>query len=142
MKQLNKTQSIILLAGAVLMVAGVVMYVFQIFSHAAWLFAIGAISFASMQVLQTYDGDNLAVRRLRRILVSGDILFVLSAMFMLENTYHVLLPLFSSWWQNGYLYYVNYIHNNWVVLLLVAALLELYSTHRIANELEKEAKKC
>ena len=41
----------------------------------------------------------------------------------------------------GYNAYLTYIHNNWVVLLLVAAMLELYSTHRISNELDKEAKK-
>jgi uncharacterized membrane protein SpoIIM required for sporulation len=29
----------------------------------------------------------------------------------------------------------------WVVLLLVAAILEVYTTHRISHELEKEAKK-
>jgi hypothetical protein len=37
--------------------------------------------------------------------------------------------------------YAKYIHNNWVVVLLVAAILQLYASHRIANEMEKEAKK-
>jgi len=141
MRQLNKAQSLTLLAGALLMVAGVVMYVFMIWIHAAWIFAVGAVAFASMQMLQSYDGTDLTVRRLRRILTVSDVLFIISALFMLEDTYHVLLPMFTSWWQDGYNRYLTYIRNNWVVVLLVAAILELYATHRIAHELEKEAKK-
>jgi len=129
-----------MLFGALLMVVGVALYVFRLFSGAAWLFAVGAVAFASMQMLQSYDGDSLTLRRLRRILTVSDALFIISALFMVENTYHWLLPLFCSWWTNGYLYYINYVHNNWVILLLVAAMLELYATHRISNELEKEQK--
>lgn len=127
--------------GASLMVIGVALYVFNILGGAAWIFAAGAVAFASMQMLQSYEGENLAVRRLRRIMVLGDVCFILSALLIVENTYHWLLPLFCSWWKDGYLHYLNYVHNNWVVLLFVAAILELYTTHRIANELEKEAKK-
>jgi len=130
-----------MLLGALLMVIGVALYVFNVFNGGAWIFAGGAVAFASMQMLQSYTGDNLVVRRLRKIMILGDVFFMLSALLMVDNTYHWLLPLFCSWWKDGYLHYLNYIHNNWVVLLLVAAILELYTTHRIANELEKEAKK-
>ena len=37
--------------------------------------------------------------------------------------------------------YLQYVNNNWVVVLLVAAVLQLYTTYRISSELEKEAKK-
>ena len=40
-----------------------------------------------------------------------------------------------------WLYYLNYVKNNWVVLLLLASILQLYTTYRISNELEKETKK-
>jgi hypothetical protein len=40
-----------------------------------------------------------------------------------------------------YVAYVKYVHNNWIVVLLVAAILQLYASHRISNELEKDAKK-
>ena len=33
---------------------------------------------------------------------------------------------------------MTYIHNNWVVLLLIAAIIEIYTTHRISNELKKD----
>lgn len=131
-----------MLAGAVLMVIGSCLYVFSVTAAAPWLFAIGSVAFAAMQMMQTYDGDNVTVRRLRRIMVTGDVLFILSAAFMVENSNHFLLPFFlKSFPKDGYTMYLSYIHNNWVVLLLIAAILELYSTHRISNELDKETKK-
>ena len=33
------------------------------------------------------------------------------------------------------------IYNKWVIVLLIAAILQLYTTHRIGSELEREAKK-
>lgn len=141
MRQLNKTQSMILLAGACLMVAGAGLYVFGVQDVASWLFAAGAAAFVSMQLRQTYDGRNITVRRLRRIMITGDMFFLLSAVLMIENSYHFLLPLFLKYLENGYYQYVTYVHNNWVVTLLVAAMIEIYATHRISNELDKEAKK-
>lgn len=131
----------ILLVGACLMVAGAGLYVFGVQAVAPWLFAAGALAFVSMQLQQTYDGRNITVRRLRRIMITGDMFFLLSAVLMIENSYHFLLPLFLKYLENGYYHYVTYVHNNWVVTLLVAAMVEIYATHRISNELDKEAKK-
>lgn len=138
-----------MLIGACLMVVGVGLYVFGGLSTsmlmievAPWVFSVGAIGFAAMQMQQSYDGDSLTLRRLRRIMVTGDVLFIVSALLMLENVYHWLLPLFIKLSpENGYMQYVTYVHNNWVVLLLVAAIIEIYTTHRISSELDKEAKK-
>lgn len=141
MRELTKRQSILFLLGAVLMVTGAGLYVFGVQKIAPWVFAVGALLFASIQLMQQYEGRNPTILRLRRIMILGDVLFMLSALFMVENAYHLLLPLFLKFGMGGYNAYLNYIHNNWVVLLLIAALLELYSTHRISNELEKEAKK-
>lgn len=141
MRELTKRQSILFLLGAVLMVAGAGLYVFGVQKLAPWIFAVGALLFASIQLMQRYEGRNPTILRLRRIMILGDVLFLLAALFMVENAYHFLLPTFLNFGMGGYNAYLTYIHNNWVVLLLVAALLELYSTHRISNELEKEAKK-
>ncbi len=138
MRQLNRIEALAMLAGALLMVIGAGVYVFTAAAVAAWLFAAGAVAFASMQLRQTYDGRNTAIRRLRKIMSVADALFILSAALMLENTYHVLLPLFLQYIDNGYYAYLTYVHNNWVVLLLVAAILEIYTTHRISGELKKE----
>ena len=139
MKQLNKLQTIIMLAGAALMAAGAGMYVLGAPPEpSSVMFAAGAAAFASMQLRQTYDGRNTAIRRLRRIMDVGDVLFILSGVLMLENAFKFMLPLFVKYVDNGYMAYVTYIHNNWVVLLLIAAIIEIYTTHRISNELKKE----
>ena len=41
--------------------------------------------------------------------------------------------LFTDWYT-----YMAYVYNKWVIPLLVAAMLEMYSTHRMASELNKD----
>lgn len=132
MKQLTKIQNIIFLLGAILMVVGSGIYIIG-WSFAAWIFTAGAIAFAYLQYEQSYDGSNITVKRLRRIQLTGDLFFVLTALLMLEDKYMFI--------KIDLLYYVQYVHNNWVVILLCAAIIELYTTHRISHELDKEAKK-
>ena len=93
---------------------------------------MGAMCFASMQMLQHYEGGNLIIRRLRRIMLVSDVLFLFTAVLMFANQGN---SLGLDW-----IYYLNYVKNNWVVLLLLAAILQLYTTFRIDHELEKEAK--
>ena len=100
---------------------------------APYVFAPGALAFAAMQMRQSYEGSLMVVRRLRRIQLISDVLFLVAALLMLANQ--------SNFLGLDYFTYVKYIHNNWVVVLLVAAVLQLYAGHRIANEIEKEAKK-
>jgi hypothetical protein len=86
-----------------------------------------------MQMRQSYDGNNFTIRRLRRILLTSDVFFLLAGLLMLASQ--------SNFFGINQLIYIKYVHNNWIVVLLVAAILQLYASHRIANELEKEAKK-
>ena len=58
---------------------------------------------------------------------------------MVDSVYHFLLPLFRNSSGDGYYNYIQFVYNKWVVLLLVAAILEVYTTHRISSELQKEA---
>lgn len=128
MRQLTKTETALLLAGGLLMVAGSGAYIL-LQAWAPYVFAIGALAFAAMQMRQRYDGNNVTVRRLRRILLLSDVLFLVAALLMLVNQNNPL--------GLDYMTYVKYVHNNWIVVLLVAAILQLYASHRIANELEK-----
>lgn len=100
---------------------------------APYVFAMGALAFVLMQLKQSYEGRNLVIRRLRRMMITSDVLFLLSALLMFANQ--------SNFFGLNILTYIRYVHNNWVITLLVAAILQLYSTHRISGELEKEAKK-
>ncbi len=121
-----------MLAGGLLMVIGSGASLF-IQSWAPYVFAPGALMFAAMQMRQTYDGQNINIRRLRRMLLLSDVLFLVAALLMFANKGNFL--------GLEYLSYIKYVHNNWIVILLVAAILQLYASHRISNELEKDAKK-
>jgi len=118
--------------GGLLMVVGSGASLFMQ-SWAPYVFAPGALMFAAMQLRQRYEGDDFTVRRLRRMMLLSDGLFLLSALLMFANQ--------SNFLGLNYLSYIKYVHNNWIVVLLVAAILQLYTSHRIANELEKHAKK-
>ncbi len=121
-----------MLLGGLLMVVGAgASMLFQ--SWSPYVFAPGAVFFSAMQMRQTYDGSSFVIRRLRRIILISDVLFLLAALLMLANQ--------SNFFGIGQFYYIKYVHNNWIIVLLVAAVLQLYASHRIANELEKEAKK-
>lgn len=122
------------------MVAGAALYVFGAQKAAPPFFVPGTLMFAAMQYEQKYTGTDLTIRRLRKIMLTGAAFFIVSALLMTENAYHFLLPYFAKT-IDGYNAYAKYVHNNWVVALLVAAVLQLYSTHRISSELEKRLKK-
>ena len=130
MRQLNKIQTLIFLVGALLMVAGAAASVLA-WKLAPYVFAVGAIAFTSMQLLQRYEGTNFVVRRLRRMMILSDFLFLLSALLMFASMGNVF--------GLSQIDYITYIYNKWVLTLLVAALLQLYATHRIDRELAKEA---
>ncbi len=135
---MSRIQNFIFLAGAIMMVIGVGCKIFGFFpSIMTIVFALGSICFALMQMSQVYDGNSITIRRLRRIMVFGDICFILAGLLMLEDTYKLLFPYMATS-IDGYNNYVHYIHNNWVVALLIGAVLELYTTHRMAYEFRKE----
>ena len=130
MRQLTKVQNIIFLVGGLLMVvgAGATLLAWRL---APYVFAVGAICFASMQMLQRYEGQNFVIRRLRRIMLLSDVLFLVAALLMLANQGNFL--------GLSYITYIQYVYNKWVVVLLIAAILQIYMIHRIGHELEKEA---
>ena len=131
MRQLSKLETVLLLLGGLLMVIGSGASIF-LQSWAPYVFAPGALLFAAMQIRQTYEGTNFTIRRLRRIMLISDVLFLFAALMMFANQANFL--------GLDFLLYIKYVHNNWIVILLVAAILQLYTSHRIANELEKETK--
>lgn len=138
MRQLNKIESMLFATGALMMVIGVGCYVFGIYpSVSSGVFAVGAFLFALLQMSQTYEGSNFVIRRLRRTMVLGDICFIISALLMLENVHRFLFPYIATT-IDGYNNYLHYVHNNWVVTLFIGAIIEVYTTHRISRELEKE----
>ena len=134
MRQLSKLQSMLFLAGGALMVIGAGCFAFLFQQQVAcWIYLVGAVVFAFLQVSESYDGNNLAIKRLKRIMTFADIMFVLSGLLMVENAHMFLKDAFGDLTT-----YLNAIYNKWVLALLVAAILEMYTMHRIASEIKKE----
>ena len=134
MKQLNSLQSILFMTGGALMVVGVGCYVFMFATQiVCWIALVGCILFALMQMMQTYEGRSLTIKRLKNILNLADFFFVFAGLLMVDNAYGFLRPIFGN--QTDY---ITYVYNKWVVLLLIAAIIEVYAMHRIDHELRKE----
>ena len=128
MKELTQTQTIIFLLGGVLMVIGIGCFVFLWQQKiVCWIFLFGAILFSFMQLMQTYDGPSFVIRRLKRIQNLVLLACLKTAIGLIVSNAQT----FSEMFPNALSY------NKWVVLLLIAAVLEVYTTHRIASELKK-----
>ena len=133
MKKLNKFQSVLFLFGGVLMVIGAGSFALMWQQTiVCWIYLIGSVLFTVMQSIQTYNGNNFVLKRLKRIQSVADICFILSALLMVDTAYLFFRPIFTD-----FLTYTQYIYNKWVVLLLIAAFLELYTTYRIDSEMKK-----
>lgn len=138
MKQLSKIQTAIFLAGGILMVVGAACFAFgfiypRMLMYTSWIFLLGTVLFSLIQAMQLYEGPSHVIHRLKRIQYIADILFVLAGISMVDTVY----AFFRQWFAN-YETYITYFYNKWVVFLLMAAILEMYTTHRISHELKKE----
>ena len=136
MKKLNKIESILFMLGGMLMVTGIGCYVFMLApSITCWIALTGSILFSTLHMMQVYEGSQLAIKRLKRILNIADLLFVIAGILIVDSTYNFLRPAFEN--QESY---ITYVYNKWVLLLLIAAILEVYATHRIDYLLKKQGK--
>ncbi len=131
MQQLNRIENIIFAIGAILLVIGSAANIF-IQSWAPWVFSVGTVMFVLMQFKQGYNGTSHTIHRLKNMITLSDILLIATALLMFANQQKDLFGI-------SHITYVQYIHNSWVLTLLVAAILQLYATYRIDHELRKEA---
>lgn len=111
---MSKIYQIVQGVGAVLLLVGAMLQITR-WELSPILYTIGAVMFAYVQVMTRYEGKNLIVRRLRRQQILGAVLLVFAGVLMFVTK-----------------------HNEWVLCLTVAAVLELYTAFRIPSELEKE----
>ena len=114
---MSKYYSAIATVGAVALLLGAALQITQL-AWAPYLYLIGAIMFAYVQVMSGYEGKNIIIRRLRRQQIIGATLLVVAGVMMI-------------FWKR----------NEWVVCLTIAAVLEMYSVFRIPQEEEKEKNK-
>lgn len=114
---MSKYYSAIATVGAVALLLGTALQITQL-AWAPYLYLIGAIMFAYVQVMSGYEGKNIIIRRLRRQQIIGATLLVVAGVMMIL-------------WKR----------NEWVVCLTIAAVLEMYTAFRIPQEEEKEKNK-
>lgn len=114
---MSKYYSAIATVGAVAILLGAALQITQL-AWAPYLYLIGAIMFAYVQVMSGYEGKNIIIRRLRRQQIIGATLLVVAGVMMIL-------------WKR----------NEWVVCLTIAAVLEMYTAFRIPQEEEKEKNK-
>lgn len=113
MNKNKKLMNIMTIAGAILILVGAVSFVTMWFLS-PFIYSLGAILFVIPQLLDRYEGANLTIRRLRRQQMFGALLLLVTALLM-----------FKPWLP-------------WILILTVAAILELYTAFRLSSELEKE----
>ena len=111
---MKKGAQIIQMVGAVLLLVGAMLQITR-WELSPFIYTLGAVMFAYIQVMSRYDGKNLIIRRLRRQQIIGAVLLVFA----------------------GVLMFVTH-HNEWVLCLSAAAVIQLYTAFRIPSELEKE----
>ena len=111
---MSKIYQIIQGVGAVLLLVGAMLQITR-WELSPVIYTLGAVMFAYVQVMSRYEGKNLIVRRLRRQQILGAVLLVFAGVLMFVTK-----------------------HNEWVLCLTIAAILELYTAFRIPSELEKE----
>lgn len=126
MKPLSKIQNLIYCIGGILLLVGAVMPLFLVHvSVTPYVFCAGTLMFSSMQLLAAYEGDDFVVRRLRRQQILGALLLVASGVLFL------LGHLQPAWLQG----------DEWLLLLTIAAVLEVYTAFRLPAALAKAEQK-
>lgn len=114
---MNKYYTVISAVGAIALLMGAVLQITKLF-FAPYIYIVGAVLFAYVQVMSGYEGRNIVIRRLRRQQVIGAILLVVAGVMMIL-------------WHR----------NEWIACLSVAAVLELYTAFRIPQEEEQEKRR-
>ena len=117
MKQITKLDNIISLVGSVLLFIGLILQFIK-FEFAPYVYLVGAVAVAWVQVKYGYDGSNFVIRRLRKQQLMGTMLMIMAGVLMIV-------------WHR----------NEWVICLTISAVLQLYTAFRIPQEEEKERKR-
>lgn len=111
---MKKGQAMIQMTGAILLLIGAMLQITR-WELSPYIYTLGAVLFAYVQVMSRYEGKNLIIRRLRRQQILGAVLLVFAGVLMFVTS-----------------------HNEWVLCLSAAAVIQLYTAFRIPSELEKE----
>ena len=145
MRPLDRIQSIVFVISSVALAAGAGCYAFLVARPAAAVvFLVGALGFCVLQQQQIaplHHHPTLTLRRLHAIMTIAHVLFVLAGLLMAEEQFQPVGKWLADRDTTGGSRYISFItltHGKWVVMLLIAAILELYTTQRISHELSQD----
>lgn len=111
--------------GGVLLIIGAILPLFDELSLlSAILFSIGILAFMTAQAKQSYEGENITLRRLRRQQLLGAVFWLVTALLMLLQ----LFRLFSVYGEI------------WKMSFIIGCVLQIYTSFRIPTEWEKQQK--
>ena len=111
---MKKELNLLFMCGMVFALIGAAVYITH-WEYAPYMFIIGAITAAIAQIFAQPQVENVTLKRLYRQQMFGALFLVLTGLLML------------------------YSHGNeWIVCLLIAAIIELYTAYRIPQEEKKQ----
>lgn len=108
----KKLQGILLAIGALVLLAGAALMITR-WKAAPYIYCIGALLFAAMQMADRYEGKDIIIKRLRRQQLFAALMLLVTGVLMFVER-----------------------HNGWVATLTIAALLELYTAFRMPENKE------
>ena len=120
MRELSPLQNLCFRCGAVLMLIGAAMFILYPMIG-MYVYGIGTLMFALMQVKAEYLGRDITIMRLRRQQLLACCCFVLTLVLMSMQVHR---------WGPCH-------RQEWVIALTIGCVLELYTSFRIPSELKK-----
>jgi hypothetical protein len=128
---MNKMINVMMIIGGVLLLVGAMVMITG-WDYAPYIYLLGSVMFASAQMSDRYDGDDMILKRLRLQQVLGSILLVITGFLMFSGNYHQQLMFNNSMNDTLRSFLLTLTaRNSWIVTLCIATLFELYSSFRI-----------
>jgi hypothetical protein len=128
---MNKMINVMMTIGGVLLLVGAMVMITG-WEYAPYIYLLGSVMFASAQLSDRYDGDDMILKRLRLQQVLGSILLVITGFLMFSGNYHQQLMFNNSMNDTLRTFLLSLTaKNSWIVTLCIATLFELYSSFRI-----------
>ncbi|MBQ5573241.1 MAG: hypothetical protein IIU69_03055 [Bacteroidaceae bacterium] len=128
---MNKMINVMMTIGGVLLLVGAMVMITG-WEYAPYIYMLGSVMFASAQLSDRYDGDDMILKRLRLQQVLGAVLLVVTGFLMFSGNYHQQLMFNNSMNDTLRSFLLTLTaRNSWIVTLCIATLFELYSSFRI-----------
>ena len=142
--EMKKNQyKILMLSGGVMMVCSALLVmsttlyleniqlVTTIRQWAPWFLLVGSILYVVVQRLTSARSKDIAISRLQSIQLLSGFCLIISSLLLIEQYNGFFMPLVVSD-INSYYNYLRIVHNNWVVMLFIGAIFQLYTTNRLS----------